>query len=85
MPDREAEEIPFNKIYVDILVLNVIRIKLKKENLNLKSVTVIEPFTGWFKPTQYDDKLEISIKNLFEATWLSRYPRSMEITFDQRS
>ena len=46
---------------------------------------MIDYVTGWFKITQYDDKTAISIVNLFETTWLTRYPRSMEITYYQRS
>ena len=40
---------------------------------------------GWFKITQYDNKREISIANLVETTWLTRYPRPMEIRYDQGS
>ena len=46
---------------------------------------MIYPVTGWLKITQYDDKIEIKISNLVETTWLTRYPRSMEITYDQGS
>ena len=28
--------------------------KEKKENLDLKAVTMIDPVTGWFKITQYE-------------------------------
>ena len=35
--------------------------------------------------TQYDNKIEISIVNLDETIWLTRYPRQMEITYDQGS
>ena len=41
------------------------------------------PVTGWFEITQYNDKIEILIASLVETTWLSRYPRPMEITYDQ--
>ena len=34
---------------------------------------MIDSVTGWFKITQYDDKSEISITNLAETTWLTRY------------
>ena len=34
---------------------------------------------------QYDDKKSISIANLVKSTWLSRYPRSIEIMYDQGS
>ena len=43
----------------------------------------IDPVTGWFEIEQYEDKRVISIENLVETTWLSRYPRQKEITYDQ--
>ena len=46
---------------------------------------MIDPVTGWFKITQYTNKIEISIANLVETMWLSRYPRTMEITYNQGS
>ena len=46
---------------------------------------MIDPVTGWFKITQYDDKRAISIANLVETMWLTIYPRPMEITYDQGS
>ena len=46
---------------------------------------MIEPVTGWFEITQYDDKIAISIANLVETMWLTRYPIPMEITYDQGS
>ena len=46
---------------------------------------MIEPVTGWSKITQYDLKRAISIANLVETTWLTRYPRPMKITYDQES
>ena len=44
---------------------------------------MIDPVTGWFEITQYDDKRAISIAELVETTWLTRYPRPMEIMSDQ--
>ena len=46
---------------------------------------MIDPVTEWFKITQYGDKREITIPNLVETTWLTRYPIPMEITYDQGS
>ena len=46
---------------------------------------MIDPVTGWFKITQYDDKGAITIVNLVETTWLTGYPIPMEITYDQGS
>ena len=38
---------------------------------------MINPVTGCFEVTQYNDKIAISITNLVETTRLSRYPRPM--------
>ena len=46
---------------------------------------MINPVTGWFEIAQYDDKRTISIANLVETTWLSIYPRPIEIIYDQGS
>ena len=83
LPAKLAGEIPCNKLCVDLIWYYVIRTKVKKENLNLKAVTIIDPVTGWFKILQYDDKIAITIANLVETTCLSRYPIPIEITYDQ--
>ena len=46
---------------------------------------MIDPVTGWFKITKYNDKRSISIAKLVETMWLSRYPRLMEITYEKGS
>ena len=46
---------------------------------------MIYPVTGWFEITQYDEKIAISIANLVYTTWLTRYPRPMEIIYYQGS
>ena len=83
MPAKLAEEIPWNKIFVDLIGPYVIRRKVRKENLQLKSVAVINPVTGWFEVVRYDDKITITIVTLVETTCLDRYPRPIEITYDQ--
>ena len=42
---------------------------------------MIDPVTGWFERTQYNDKKAITIENLVETTWLVRYPHPVEITY----
>ena len=46
---------------------------------------MIDTVTGWFKITQYDDKIAISIANLVETAWLTRYPKPTKITYEQGS
>ena len=44
---------------------------------------MIYPVTGWFEVVRYYGKRAITIANLVENMWLSRYPRLIEITYDQ--
>ena len=46
---------------------------------------MIDPIAGWLKIKQHDNKRAISITNLVDTTWLSRYHRQMEIMHDQGS
>ena len=59
--------------------------KWKEIKFKFKAVTMIYPVTEWFEITQYDDKIVISIVKLVETMWMFRYPRPMEITYDQES
>ena len=53
-------------IFVDLIVPYKIHRKWK-EPLILKGVNVIDPVTGWFEVTQYDNKKEMTIMNLVET------------------
>ena len=44
---------------------------------------MIDPVTGWFEITKYDNKGAIYIADLVENLWLTRYTISIEITHDQ--
>ena len=44
---------------------------------------MINPVPGWFELVRYDYKIEITIANLVETTWLYRYPRPIKITYEQ--
>ena len=46
---------------------------------------MIDPVIGSFEITKYDNKGAISITDLVETTWLTRYHRPMEITYDKGS
>ena len=43
---------------------------------------MVDSVTEWFKIKQYNDEIAISTMNLVEATWMSRYPKPMEITYE---
>ena len=42
---------------------------------------MINHVTGWFEVVLYYDKTAINIAKLVETTWLSIYPRLIEITY----
>ena len=44
---------------------------------------MIDPATGWFEVKQIRDKQAITIANIIEQTWLSRYPWPTQITYDR--
>ena len=46
---------------------------------------MIDPATGWFEIVEYSNKRAITIANLVEQVWLSRYPWPQVINYDQGS
>ena len=44
---------------------------------------MIDPVTGWLEIVRYYNKIAITIANSVETMWLSRYPRPIEIMYDQ--
>ena len=46
---------------------------------------MIDPVRVWFKIKHYDKKIVISVVNLVEPTWLTRYIRPIEIVYCQGS
>ena len=71
-----------------------------EKDLHLTCMTMIDPVTGWFeivevpyyniddiksKGQQSIDKTSARISQLFNQTWLSRYPRPHKVVFDNGS
>ena len=84
LPPKEAEATPWDKLCVDLIGPYKIRRKGKKD-LICRCVTMIDPATGWFEIQQYDDKKSITVANIVEQEWFSRYPWPTQITFDRGS
>ena len=84
LPPKEAEATPWDKLCVDLIGPYKIQRKGKKD-LICKCVTMIDPATGWFEIQQYDDKKSVTVANIVEQEWLSRYPWPTQITFDRGS
>jgi hypothetical protein len=47
--------------------------------------TMIDPATGWFEIQQYDNKQSITVANIIEQEWFSRYPWPKQVKFDRGS
>ena len=84
LPPKEAEATPWDRMCVDLIGPYKIRRK-GRETLICKCVTMIDPATGWFEIHQYDDKKSITISNIVEQEWFSRYPWPTQVTFDRGS
>ena len=84
LPPKEAETNPWEQLCVDLIGPYTIRRK-GRENLICQCVTMIDPATGWFEIHQYDDKQSITVANIVEQEWFSRYPWPTLVTFDRGS
>ena len=68
---------------MDIIVPYTILRKVKNEELIIKHVTMIDPVIRSFKRKKHEDKHVITIAKFIKTTWLTRYPWSMEMMYDQ--
>ena len=84
LPPKEAEAEIWDKMCVDLIGPYKIRRK-GKPPLECKCVTMIDPASGWFEIHQYDDKKSITIANIVEQEWFSRYPWPTHVIFDRGS
>ena len=84
LPIKEAEALIWDKLCVDLIGPYKIRRK-GKPDLVCKCVTMIDPASGWFEIHQYDDKRSITVANIVEQEWFSRYPWPTQITYDRGS
>ena len=53
----------------------------RERGSSIKSITIIDNVSGWFKITQYSNKKAMEVANLVETTWLVRYPWPVKITY----
>ena len=84
LPPKEAEATPWDKLCIDLIGPYKIRRK-GTNDLICRCVTMIDPATGWFEIQQYDDKRSITVANIAEQEWFSRYPWPTQVTFDRGS
>ena len=72
LPEKEAEFRPWERLCVDLIGPYNIKSKIQGVKIpTLKCVTMIDPATGWFEVSQYDDKKSITVANIVEQQWLT--------------
>lgn len=74
IPTKSADTKPWEILCVNLIGPYQIKQKGIEQPLILKAVTMIDPVTGWFEITQYDDKKTVFVAEKFEQTWLNCYP-----------
>ena len=79
-----AETVPWDEMCIDLISPYTIQ-RNRSNDLTCRYVTMIDPATGWFEIHQYDDKRSITVANIAEQEWFSRYPWPTQITFDRDS
>jgi len=84
LPPKVAEAEPWDKMCIDLIGPYKICRK-GKEDLICRCVTMIDPASGWFEIAQYDDKRSVTVANITEQEWFSRYPWPTQITYDRGS
>jgi Integrase core domain len=80
LPPKIAESDPWVMVCVDLVGPLIIKTPLKTHSL--LALTMIDPATGWFEIVQANSKTATSIQDLFQNTWLARYPRPQFIVLD---
>lgn len=83
LPIKEAEPpVPWNRVNVDMI--GPYRIKMQNKDLELRALTItmIDPATGWFEVKDLKSATASKCMSAFDDTWLSRYPQSEFIGFD---
>jgi len=84
LPPKEAEATPWDRMCIDLIGPYTINRKGRKK-LICRCVTMIDPASGWFEIHQYDDKRSITVANIAEQEWFSRYPWPTIVTYDRGS
>ena len=83
LPPKEAEPaIPWDRVNVDLVGPYPVKIKGSKKDIHLRAMTMIDPTTGWFEIREVDAPTADCCQEVFDDTWLSRYPRPSKIGFD---
>ena len=83
LPPKEVEEIPWERLCIDLIGPYTISAKRKSDKITLHCLTMIDPVTGWFEIAEVPAKSAGIIIDVLEQTWLVRYPKPAEVIMDR--
>ena len=84
LPEKTAEDIPWERVCVDLIGPYTIGDVKKKDDVTvLHCLTMIDPVTGWFEIAEIPAKTADVVINVFETTWLTRYPFPSDVVMDR--
>jgi len=82
-PEKIVEEIPWERVCIDLIGPYTFGSPKKSDETTLHCLTMIDPATGWFEIAEIPAKRADVIADIFERTWLVRYPRPTEVIMDR--
>ena len=83
LPPKIPEEIPSERLCIDLVGPYTIGDKKKKNEATLHCLTMIDPVTGWFEIKEIPAKSADEVANVLEMAWFSRYPWPAEVIMDR--
>ena len=81
LPFKEVTMIPWKTVCIDLIGQYTVTDKSGNDRI-LNAMTFVDPATGWFEITEIPDKTSARISQIFNSTWLARYPRPRKVIFD---
>ena len=81
LPPKVVDLTPWECVCIDLVGPYTVTDKMGNDRV-LTAMTFIDPATGWFKVAKIPEKNSARISQIFNNTWLSRYPRPQKVIFD---
>jgi hypothetical protein len=83
IPVKMAEATPWDIVQVDLI--GPWKVKTPSGVKILKCFTAIDPVTSWPEICEITDKRSQIVMDAFHNNWLCRYPRTIQVTFENGS
>ena len=74
IPPKNVELIPWDIVCIDLVGPYTVT-EPKDNDRILNIIIIVDPATDWFETAKIFDKTSARISQIFNNTWLSRYPR----------